>query len=164
MDERVGHEQRTKVLDLLSKALAEGYLELPEYEERMTAVTSAKTASELTRQLADLPLPFQWDPRQHRVSALQMQAVARGVENNSAKTRSTAGLILGAVSIPMCFGLGAGLIFGIAAILLVRPGLKAPATQGTAVTGLILGCVGIVLSLMFIMFGVVGSLSPATEP
>ncbi|HEX5543510.1 MAG TPA: DUF1707 domain-containing protein [Micromonospora sp.] len=157
MDERIGHEQRTKVLDLLSRALAEGYLELAEYEERMTVVTSAKTASELTRQLADLPIPFQWDPRQHRVSAMQVQATARGtVENPAAHTMATAGLVLGVVAIPMSLCLGVGALFGIAAIFLARPGLRTPTAQGKAMTGLILGCVGIVLSIGFILLAYLG--------
>jgi hypothetical protein len=63
MDERVGTAQRNTVLELLSRALEEGYLDLSEYEERMTSVHTARTVGDLVRPLVDLPSQFRWDPR-----------------------------------------------------------------------------------------------------
>jgi hypothetical protein len=61
--ERVGNAQRTAALDMVTRALEEGYLELPEYEQRMAVITSAKFMSELLDTQRDLPGQFRWDPR-----------------------------------------------------------------------------------------------------
>jgi hypothetical protein len=52
-DERVGTAQRTEVLELLNRALEEGYLSLDEYEQRMRATSNAETMSQLHTQLRD---------------------------------------------------------------------------------------------------------------
>jgi hypothetical protein len=62
MYERVGNTQRTHVINLLNKAVEEGYLDLYEYERRMITASSAATQGELVAQLWDLPAEFRWDP------------------------------------------------------------------------------------------------------
>ena len=52
---RVGDAERERVADLLAEHHAAGRLTLPEVDERLTAVWSARTGDELARQLADLP-------------------------------------------------------------------------------------------------------------
>ncbi|WP_225947005.1 DUF1707 and DUF4190 domain-containing protein [Plantactinospora soyae] len=77
MDERVGTAQRNTVLELLSRALEEGYLDLSEYEERMTSVHTARTVGDLVRPLVDLPSQFRWDPRPYPAPAAPAPAPVR---------------------------------------------------------------------------------------
>lgn len=147
MGERVGNAQREKVVELLGKALAEGYLDLAEYEQRMTAATAAKTTTELSRQLADLPISFQWDPRQHRMSALQVRPPQTQPETGTANGTAIASLALGALSLPMSLCFGAGALLGLIAVVLSFPGMRSSASHTKAVLGLILGCFGTALSI-----------------
>jgi hypothetical protein len=55
-----------RVLELLSRALSEGYLALDEFEHRSDQVNTAKLVSELTSQVKDLPLQFHWEPTINR--------------------------------------------------------------------------------------------------
>jgi truncated hemoglobin YjbI len=55
MTTRIGDAQRTEVLNLLGQALEEVYLDLGEYDQRITAATAAETADQLVDQVADLP-------------------------------------------------------------------------------------------------------------
>ncbi|MFC6023320.1 DUF1707 and DUF4190 domain-containing protein [Plantactinospora solaniradicis] len=80
MDERVGTAQRNTVLELLSQALEQGYLDLSEYEERMTSVHTARTVGDLVRPLVDLPSQFRWDPRGHFAPGAPAPAQARPVQ------------------------------------------------------------------------------------
>jgi hypothetical protein len=68
MTTRIGDAQRAEVLNLLSQALEEGYLDLGEYDQRMTAATAAKTADQLVDQVADLPHQLQWSPQRSAVA------------------------------------------------------------------------------------------------
>ncbi|MEH1130313.1 DUF1707 and DUF4190 domain-containing protein [Micromonospora sp. CPCC 206061] len=145
MSERIGNVQRTHVLDLLSRALEEGYLGLDEYEQRMSATTSAKTANELRAQTSDLPPQFQWDPR-HQVST----TAHTGNPDRNAHVTSVVSLILAIVSIPLAVCFGIGILFGVAAVVLSRPGLRTRTEYGKALAGLVVGCVGIVSSLVMI--------------
>ena len=52
---RIGNPEREQVIQLLQKALGEGRLEVAEYDERVTAVYTARTQSELDPLVADLP-------------------------------------------------------------------------------------------------------------
>jgi hypothetical protein len=54
---RVGDAERERVADLLAEHHAAGRLTLPELDERLTAILSARTRDELTAPLADLPAP-----------------------------------------------------------------------------------------------------------
>lgn len=158
MRERVGTVQRTQVLDLLSKALEEGYLELAEFEQRMTVVTAAKTVGELMDQVADLPPQFRWEPKG------AVRPVPASTSGGSTQTSSLASLILAIVSIPLapCFGIGA--IFGIAAVVLSRPGLRTKSDYGKALTGLVVGCLGIAGSIVMLLILIFVDTTPTPRP
>jgi len=55
---RIGNPERDAVVARLNHALAEGRLELGEYEERVGHVYAARTAGELVPITADLPAPL----------------------------------------------------------------------------------------------------------
>jgi hypothetical protein len=54
---RIGHSEREAVVDHLSGALADGRLDIVEYDERVRQVYVAKTHAELAPITADLPAP-----------------------------------------------------------------------------------------------------------
>jgi hypothetical protein len=145
MTTRIGTMQRNEVLHLLGQALEEGYLDLDEYEQRMTAVTAAKTADQLMEQVTDLPHQFQWSPQRPAGVASPSRSA------HSAHVTSIASLVLAIVSLPLavCFGIGG--LFGIAAIVLSRPGLRTKDDYGKALTGFVGGCLGVLLSLGMIL-------------
>lgn len=62
---RVGDRDRAATAELLSQALAQGYVDLAEYETRVQAAFAAQTAEELRRVVADLPVAHlrRSDPR-----------------------------------------------------------------------------------------------------
>ncbi|GAB3148000.1 hypothetical protein GCM10027290_32070 [Micromonospora sonneratiae] len=145
--ERVGTAQRTAVLDLLSRALEQGYIELGEYEVRMAAIQSARTVGDLTGQTADLPHQFRWQP-QHQPAPVPPPAsqLVTGKRN----PMSQVALTLSAVSIALSICLGAGVLFGLGGIALSLPGLKAKDTMSRI--ALVLGCIGTLLSVAIIVF------------
>jgi hypothetical protein len=53
---RAGDRERERAADQLGSALAQGYLQLGEYETRLQAAFAAKTTAELRGLVADLPL------------------------------------------------------------------------------------------------------------
>lgn len=53
---RAGDAERERTADDLGRALAQGYLGMPEYEQRLQTVFSAQTTAELRHLIADLPL------------------------------------------------------------------------------------------------------------
>lgn len=55
-DLRVGDAEREHVVELLTRAQAEGRLDLFEYDERLRAGWGARTSGELARVTADLPV------------------------------------------------------------------------------------------------------------
>lgn len=71
---RVGDRDRENTADLLSHALAQGYVDLAEYETRVQAAFAAENAEQLRRVLADLPVDHlrRTDPR--RVAARKQAA------------------------------------------------------------------------------------------
>ncbi|MFI2712227.1 DUF1707 domain-containing protein [Micromonospora sp. NPDC018662] len=144
-NERIGTAHRVAVLENLSKALEQGYLELGEYEQRMMAVQSAKTINDLLSQVVDLPAEFQWNP-QNGGSRQAYQVV------NPGQPRSNAPLALGlgiaSVPVSVCFGIG--LILGGTAIFLGRQGLKSGENFSYSLVGIIMGAVGVVFSLFVI--------------
>ncbi len=73
-----GDRDREKTADLLGQALAQGYLPLDEYDQRLQAVMHAQTSHQLHEFLADLPLDRirRDDPRRH---AARMAAARRAV-------------------------------------------------------------------------------------
>ena len=150
-DERVGTAQRNHVLELLGRALAEGYLALDEYDERIVAASGARVRSELMAPLHDLPAQFQWDPRMltGRAPARQPEATTEA----NVRTLATLALVLGIMSLPLSFCL-VGWIFGGAAVIVSFPGSRRPGTRSQAVVGRVLGLMGILLSLCVITIGV----------
>jgi Domain of unknown function (DUF1707) len=62
---RAGDRDRENTANVLGQALAEGYLDMPEYERRVQVAFSTSTATELRELLADLPLAHlrRSDPR-----------------------------------------------------------------------------------------------------
>ncbi|HTY31592.1 DUF1707 domain-containing protein [Mycobacterium sp.] len=69
--DRIGNRDRQTTADRLGQALAQGYLELDEYEQRVQRVFQTHTAGELTEVVADLPLHRLWraDPRRRAAKA-----------------------------------------------------------------------------------------------
>jgi len=55
MSVRVGDNDRENTAGILGQALAQGYLDLPEYERRVASAFAAPTTDELRPLLADLP-------------------------------------------------------------------------------------------------------------
>lgn len=62
---RAGDREREKTANQLGSALAQGYLDMSEYETRLQAAFAAHTTAELRGLVADLPLARLWrnDPR-----------------------------------------------------------------------------------------------------
>jgi hypothetical protein len=54
---RIGNTEREAVVEQLSAALADGRLELVEYDDRVRQVYAAKTGADLVPLTADLPAP-----------------------------------------------------------------------------------------------------------
>jgi hypothetical protein len=73
-----GTRDREKTADILGQALAQGYLQLDEYEQRLEAVFQTHTAQELHQLLAGLPLDRirRHDPRRR---AARIAAARRGL-------------------------------------------------------------------------------------
>lgn len=163
--ERVGTAQRNHVLDLLGRALAEGYLDLSEYEQRAGRVAAAKTAGELISQVEDLPANFRWvpQPAPYAPAPLGATAGATGAPHVGRNTHvsSIASLVLGIASLPFALCVGIGALFGVAAVVLAIPGLRNHTDYGKSIVGMVLGALGIVLGLgmLALMFVV----EPSTE-
>ena len=73
-----GDRDRQKAADLLGQALAQGYLQIDEYDQRLQQVFQTHTAEELQELLIGLPLDTirRHDPRRH---AARLAAARRGV-------------------------------------------------------------------------------------
>ena len=76
--DRAGDHDRQKTAARLGQALAQGYLEMDEYEQRVQAVFQTHTTGELRELLADLPLDRirRADPRRR---AARIATARRGV-------------------------------------------------------------------------------------
>ncbi|GIJ47163.1 hypothetical protein Val02_40490 [Virgisporangium aliadipatigenens] len=148
--QRVGHAQRAAVLELLNRALEEGYLELHEYENRMPQVTQAKTVHALYAQVADLPPQFRWDPRH------LPPAGAEGRRRERASNEALTSVILGAIAIPSALCVGAGGILGIVGAVFGVRALRDGANPPQAIAGIGLGLVGIALSLLVLVITLFG--------
>jgi Domain of unknown function (DUF1707)/2TM domain len=74
---RVGDRDRQKTAAYLGQALAQGYLRMDEYEERVQAAFQTHTTAELKQLVADLPLDRirRADPRRR---AARIAAARRG--------------------------------------------------------------------------------------
>jgi hypothetical protein len=73
-----GDRDRQKAADLLGQALAQGYLQIDEYDQRLQQVFQTHTAEELQQLLTGLPLDTirRHDPRRR---AARLAAARRGV-------------------------------------------------------------------------------------
>lgn len=161
--QRVGNAERGAVLDLLARALGEGYLELGEYDNRITAVHDARTVGDLMGQVADLPPAFRWPPQPPPMMVAPVPGPVAGPVavpcpgpggafapqpapvNGAVHGMAIASAVLGAISLVSAFCSGIGAVPGVAAVLLaVRP-LRAG--DNTARVGMVLGLVGVVLSI-----------------
>ncbi|OBI09285.1 hypothetical protein A5714_20000 [Mycobacterium sp. E2462] len=73
-----GNRDRERTADLLGQALAQGYLQLNDYDQRLQAIYQTHTAHELRQLLGDLPLDHirRHDPRRR---AARIAAARRGV-------------------------------------------------------------------------------------
>jgi hypothetical protein len=76
--DRAGDHDRQKTAGRLAQALAQGYLQMDEYDQRVQAVFQTHTTGELKELLADLPLDRirRADPRRR---AARIAAARRGV-------------------------------------------------------------------------------------
>ena len=76
---RAGDREREETANQLGSALAQGYLEMGEYETRLQAAFAAHTTAELRRLVADLPLAQlrRNDPRRREA---RRAAARRGVQ------------------------------------------------------------------------------------
>jgi hypothetical protein len=142
MYERVGNAQRTHVIDLLNKAVVEGYLDLHEYEQRMITASSAATQGELVAQLWDLPAEYRWDPAQ----------ATRHPARQHADTLALLSLILGSTSLPLSLCFGVGGLPGAAALVLSILGMRSSRHYGMAIGGFVTGLLGVLLSIAMVLF------------
>ncbi|MBU8818174.1 DUF1707 domain-containing protein [Mycolicibacterium goodii] len=101
---RAGDRERERTADDLGRALAQGYLEMPEYEERLQSVFSAQTTAELRKLVTDLPLATlrRNDPRRREA---QLRAARMSVRLHLAAYLAVSVLMLG---IWLAVGLGGG--------------------------------------------------------
>jgi hypothetical protein len=157
-DERVGNAQRGQVNEILSRALAEGYISLDEYEQRIQVVNNAKLASELMSQLRDLPQQFQWSPRM----APPPPPGTTPVNEDNARSFAIASLITGVASIPIGLCMVGGLL-GIVAIVLSFPGAKSSTNRPFAIAGRVLGIVSIVLASFILVLTIFTPGEPAVS-
>ncbi len=76
---RAGDHERERTANQLGQALAQGYLEMAEYESRLQAAFGAHTTGELRQLVADLPLAQlrRNDPRRREA---RRRAARRGVQ------------------------------------------------------------------------------------
>ena len=75
---RAGDRERESTADLLGQALAQGYLDLPEFERRLQSVYDSATTPDLRELTSDLPLAElrRNDPRRQ---AARRAAARRGI-------------------------------------------------------------------------------------
>lgn len=101
---RVGDHDREDTANLLGQALAQGYLDMTEYERRLQATFAAHTAEELGRLVNDLPVPRlrRTDPR--RVAA-RRNAARLSVRLHLAAYLTMVGIVL---TVWLAVGLTAG--------------------------------------------------------
>ena len=89
-------------------------------------------------------------------------APAGGPPATKSPVLSILSLVGGIVSILLSFFLGSGLIFGVAGIILGHLGQrKEPQARGLWLTGLILSYIGAALSLIFLLFTIIGFIALA---
>ncbi|MGY5127776.1 DUF1707 and DUF4190 domain-containing protein [Streptomyces nigrescens] len=141
---RASHADRERTVDVLKAGFAEGRLQQPEYEQRLTRAYKAQTHAELQMLVADLPqgpVPqAQFVPQRPMVPAtfMPMQMPMPVTTNSSA----TGALVCGIMT-PVTWGLTAipAVILGHKARAEIRR--SGERGDGQALTGLILGWLAI---------------------
>jgi hypothetical protein len=136
--ERVGTQQRTAVAELLATALAEGYLDLAEFDRRTVATHRAVTVGDLFAQLRDLPRQFQW---------LSTPPVVPPPRRSDGGVIAAVALALSVVSLPMALCGGLGGLLAVAGTVLGALALRANGSHAAGVAAVVVGLVGTVLSL-----------------
>lgn len=101
---RAGDLDREKTADVLGLALAQGYLEMPEYETRLQAAFAATTRPELHGLTADLPVQRlrRNDPRRREA---RRRMARRGVQMHLAGYLTMVAIVL---TVWLAVGLTAG--------------------------------------------------------
>ncbi len=164
MNERVGTAQRQAAVELLTRALEGGYIDLVEYERRMVVVQSAKFAGDIVGPMSDLPRQFQWNPHHPMAPVVPPMPVPQQAPDADVRSKSTVSLVMGALSLPLALCFGLGLIPAVASFFLARPGLKAYPTNTSAVVGLILGVIGAIASVVMLIATIAAILDPTPTP
>ncbi|XTZ16858.1 DUF1707 SHOCT-like domain-containing protein [Micromonospora echinospora] len=136
--ERVGTHQRTAVAELLASALAEGYLDLAEFDRRTVATHRAVTVGDLSAQVGDLPRQFRWAPT---------PPVVLPPPRPHGGTMAAVALALSVTSVPMAFCAGVGGLLAVPGTILGALSLRSNGSHGIGVAAVLLGLVGTVLSL-----------------
>lgn len=101
---RAGDHEREKTANDLGQALAQGYLTMPEYEDRLHIAFQAQTTGELRALLADLPVARlrRNDPRRREA---QLRAARLSVRIHAGVYLAVSVLMIG---IWLAVGLGGG--------------------------------------------------------
>ncbi len=101
---RAGDRERDATAELLGLALAQGYLDMPEYEARLQQVYDANTTPDLRRLTDDLPVAElrRNDPRR---KAARLAAARRGVHIHLAAYLAMVVIVL---TVWLAIGLSAG--------------------------------------------------------
>lgn len=101
---RTGDREREATADVLGQALAQGYLDMTEYESRLLAVYDAYTTPDLRQLTADLPVADlrRNDPRRQ---AARTAAARRGIHVHLA---GYAAMTVTVLAVWLAVGLGGG--------------------------------------------------------
>ena len=136
-DERVGNSQRTEVIGLLGQALDDGTLALGDYDGRIVAVGISTHTCDLLAQLRDLPPEYGWQPHPAAEPPVSPPLGA------TPPRPDRAALILGMASLPLsvCF------VGGVLGMIAVGLSLRNRPASRAALTGRVLGGIGILLSI-----------------
>jgi hypothetical protein len=130
VDARIRAAERGQLLALLERAHAGGVLALDEYDARIAAVSAATHASDLRRQVADLPSAYAW-------------------EAEPAAPGGRIALILGIASVPLSL-CAVGGVLGLLAVIASRGGTVRGRVTA-ALLGRIFGMLGVALSIMVVI-------------
>ena len=101
---RAGHRERESTADLLGQALAQGYLDMAEYETRLQAVYDLQTTPDLQQLTHDLPVAVlrRNDPRRQ---AARRAAARKGIHLHLAAYLAMVAIVL---TVWLAVGLSAG--------------------------------------------------------
>ncbi|MFJ9693484.1 DUF1707 and DUF4190 domain-containing protein [Kitasatospora sp. NPDC101183] len=161
---RAGHADRDRTVDVLKAAFAEGRLSVQEYEHRHEAAAAAQTYGQLASLIADLPsgpVPAPAPaPAEARIPATFMPPPPMPMP--MPMPRSTNGLAVSS----FVFGL-----FGLSPVAVItghiaRSQIRQRQQEGdwAAITGLILGYLGLAFWGLIILAGIVAVASSGQHP